>query len=300
MSGPATGIREVDRALSVNYRRLSPSQRRVIDHLIGDMRYAAVISGPELARTLGVSESTVTRAAQTLGFGGYPDLQAHLRDLFVGGVSERVAIALDEFGSSPVEAAIRVMLEDAERVRQTAEDLVAPDLEAALGVLADAQSVYVFGSRGSFGLALMLGIGLRLILPDVRVLNQTAGDLADQLISLESYDALVAMSLRRVDRVTVDVLRHARRTGARILVITDHRSSVITRLADIPLIVRSSPLRLTASYAAAASLVNALLTGASLHLRSDTNVNLERAERLWQEFATLQTDAGTALENERG
>ena len=74
------------------------------------------------------------------------------------------------------------------------------------------------------------------------------------------------------------------------LVVTDHRSSVITRLADIPLVVRSSPLRLTASYAAAASLVNAVLTGASLHLRSEANVNLERAERLWQDFATLETE----------
>ena len=105
------------------YGRLSPSQRRVIDHLLADTRYAAVISGPELARTLEVSESTVTRAAQTLGFSGFPDLQAHLRDFFVGGVSERVAMALHELGDSPADAAIRVMLEDAERVRHTAEDL---------------------------------------------------------------------------------------------------------------------------------------------------------------------------------
>ena len=286
-----TGIRVVDRALAVNYGRLSPAQRRVIDHLLSDARYAAVVSGPELAKLLEVSESTITRAAQTLGFAGFPDLQAHLRDVFVSGVTERVATAQAELGDAPADMGARVMLEDAESIRQTAEDLDTKDLDAAISALRAARSVYFFGSRGSFGLALMLGLGLRLLLPDVRILHQTAGDLADQLISLEAQDALLAVSLRRIDRVTVDVLRQARRSGAQVLVITDHRSSVITRLADIPLVVRSSALRLTASYAAASSLVNALITIASLQQRDGGNTNLERAEQLWHDFATYESNA---------
>jgi DNA-binding MurR/RpiR family transcriptional regulator len=286
-----TGIRAVDHALAVNYGRLSRTQRRVIDHLLRDARYAAVVSGPELAKALGVSESTVTRAAQALGFAGYPDLQAHLREVFVSGVTKRVAAALADLGDAPVDAGVRVMLEDAESIRQTAEDLDAKDLDAAITILLAARSVYLFGSRGSFGLALMLGMGLRLLLPDVRIMQQTAGDLADQLIPLAQQDALVAVSLRRTDRIAVDVARQARRSGARVLVITDHRSSVITRLADISLVVRSSALRLTASYAAASSVVNALITVTSLRQHAKGMVNLERAEQLWRDFVTYEDHA---------
>jgi DNA-binding MurR/RpiR family transcriptional regulator len=284
----ATGLHEVDRALAVNYARLSRSQRRVIDHLLGDTRYAAVISGTELAKTLDVSESTVTRAAQTLGFAGYPDLQAHLRMQFVNGVPERIATTVAELGDAPVAAAVRVMFEDADTIRRTAEDLVPEDLAAGVRAIVAAPRVYIFGSRGSFGLALMLGMGLRLLLPDARVLNQTAGDLADQLISLDTADVLIAVSLRRVDRVTVDVLRYARNVGATTLVITDHRSSAITRLANIPLVVRSAALRLTASYAAGASLVNALIVVTSLHVRDRASSQVQKAERLWQEFSILE------------
>jgi DNA-binding MurR/RpiR family transcriptional regulator len=284
----ATGLQEIDRALATNYARLSRSQRRVVDHLLHDTRYAAVVSGTELAKALGVSESTVTRAAQTLGFAGYPDLQAHLRQQFVNGIPERMATTAAELGDAPVAAAVRVMFEDAETIRRTAEDLVLDDLAEAVRAIVAAPRVFIFGSRGSFGLALMLGMGLRLLLPDVRVLNQTAGDLADQLISLDTTDVLIAASLRRVDRVTVDVLRYAHNLGATTIVITDHRASAITRLADIPLVARAAALRLTASYAAGASLVNALIVVTSLHVRDRASAQVENVERLWQEFSILE------------
>ena len=88
------------------------------------MRYAAVISAPELAQEVGVSESTVTRAAQALGFAGYPALQTHLRARFFnnsGAVAERVEAGVAELGATPEAAAIRVMLEGADAVRATAE-----------------------------------------------------------------------------------------------------------------------------------------------------------------------------------
>jgi len=78
-----SGLGTVHAAVAEHYDRLSPGQRRVIDRLLADTRYAAVVSAPELAHEVGVSESTVTRAAQALGFAGYPDLQARLRQRFV-------------------------------------------------------------------------------------------------------------------------------------------------------------------------------------------------------------------------
>jgi DNA-binding MurR/RpiR family transcriptional regulator len=283
-------MREIDDAVAANYDTLSPSQRRVIDHLLGNTRRAAVITGPELARALDVSESTVTRAAQALGFAGYPDLQDRLRNQFVQSVTERLATTAVELGDGSASAALSVMLEDAENIRRSVEDLAPEAIDAAIDVMLAARRVYLFGSRGSLGIALMLGMGIRLLLPDVRILSETAGDLADQLIPLGPEDALVVMSLRRIDRVAVNVVRHASLVGARLVVITDRRSSVISRLADIPLVVHSSSPRLTASYSSSASLVNALITATSLRVRDRANPTLKRAEQLWNIWGSWSAD----------
>ena len=281
-----SGLRTVHAAVAERYDRLSPGQRRVIDRLLADTRYAAVVSAPELAQEVGISESTVTRAAQALGFAGYPDLQARLRQRFVDGVPERVEASIADLGDTPAAAAIRVMLEDAESVRATAEDLDPATLSGVVDALVGARRVYVFGARGSFGLALMLAIGLRLLLADVRLLSQTGGDLPDQMLDLTADDVLVAISFRRVDRATVDVLKQASRVGAQIVGIGDHLSSPVARSARRMLVARLGPLRLMPSYAVGASLVNAVATAVSVRRHGMSAPHLRAAEQLWDEFGT--------------
>jgi DNA-binding MurR/RpiR family transcriptional regulator len=280
--------RTIEDAVAEHYDRLSPSQRRVIDRLLMDTRYGAMTSAPELAAEVGVSESTVTRAAQALGFAGYPDLRAHLRARLglVGRLPERIQASVADLSAGPAaEAAVRVMLEDAESVRTTAEDLDRIAFEQVVERLVRAERVHIFGSRGSHGLALMLCIGLRLLRPDVQLLHQAAGDLPDQLLGLGAGHALVAISFRRVDRAAVGALKHARRAGATTIGLVDSLSSPVARLADQRLVARLGPLRLMPSYAAGASLINALTTAVSLRSRKHVP-DLRLAERLWDEFGT--------------
>lgn len=286
VSSRVGGLHEVTAAVAAGYEQLTPGQRRVIDCLLADARLGAVISACELAREARVSESTVTRAAQALGFAGYPALQARLREPFLDpvGITERVEAGFAALGDTPEAAAIQVMLEDAENIRATAEDLAPMVLRAAVDQLMQARRVYIFGSRGSSGLATMLSLGFQLLLPDSRLLLPTVGDLADQLVPLCSEDTVVVISFRRVDRITLEVLRHATRVGASRIALTDSLSSPLARLADTALIARVGPLRLQPPYAPGASLANALLTALSFHTRLAAQARLQVAERLWKDF----------------
>jgi DNA-binding MurR/RpiR family transcriptional regulator len=284
-TGGINGWRGLEEAVSLHYAKLAPSQRRVIDTLISEKRYAAY-SASDLARELGVNESTVTRAAQRLGFAGYPDMRTRLRDRLSAAIPDRVEASVEELGGASPHVAVRAIHADIEAIRATLEELVPSTLAASVEALARARTVYVFGSRGSYGLAEIFGIGLRLLRTGVFMLSQTAGDLGDQLIDLGSADALVAISFRRIDRVTVGVVQQAATGGATTIVVTDHRTNPVARLASHTLIARLPPLRLLPSYASGASLVHALLTLMALRLHKHTPTRLRRAERLWGEFGT--------------
>lgn len=280
-----TGIERIDRAIAEHYARLSSSQRRVVDRLLSDARYGALVSAADLASTIGVSESTVTRAAQAIGFAGYPDLQRHLRLRFVAPVTERlVPRATDD--DVPGNLFADVLMDDAARIREMAEDIAPAEVESVVDSIVRARRVAIFGERGSHGLALMFGIGLRLILDDVQVLDQAAGDLPDQLLSIGQGDVVVAISFRRVDRMTVRVLTHAREAGSETIVITDHRSSPAARAAGRALIARIGALRLMPSFAPGASLVNAILEEVAAKRSGGATERLQRAERLWRAFGS--------------
>lgn len=276
---------DIEQAIAANYDRLTTGQRPVIDRLLADVRYGALVSASELAVAIGTSESTVTRAAQALGFAGFPDLQSRLRASFLGPVQERIELDPATNGA-PAELAKRALLTDAANIREMAEDLSPPTLEAIVDALVSAQRVLVFGERGSHGLVVMLGIGLRLVLPDVVILNQANGDLPDQLIGLSQADAVVVISFRRVDRVSVNVLRRAQKVGARSVAMTDHLSSPVARVADHTLLARTGQLRLIPSFASGASLVNAILAEVSVRTRPGASSRLREAEELWSEFSS--------------
>lgn len=273
----------IEQAIAANYGRLTTGQRQVIDRLLADVRYGALVSAPELAIAIGTSESTVTRAAQALGFAGFPDLQSRLRASFFRPVQERIELDTATDGT-PGELAKRVLLTDAANIRETAEDLSPSTLEAIVEALVSARRVLVFGERGSSGLVVMLGIGLRLVLPDVVILNQANGDLPDQLIGLSRADTVVVISFRRMDRMSVNVLRRAQQVGARTVVMTDHLSSPVARGADHTLLARTGQLRLIPSFATGASLINALLAEVSVRTHPGVSSRLREAEELWDEF----------------
>jgi DNA-binding MurR/RpiR family transcriptional regulator len=277
--------RTIQGAVAEHYEELTPSQRRVIDRLLKDTRYGALTSAQALAAELGVSVATVTRAAQGLHFQGFPDLQAHLRVRLAGSVPQRIESSLAELGATADTPVMRVMIEDAESVRATIEDLDHSAFAEVVQTLVAARRVFVFGARGSHGLAIILAIGLRLLLPDARLLSQAAGDLPDQVLGLRSHDAVVVISVRRVDRAGVQLLKHARSMRAQSIGLVDSLSSPVARLSNHILVARMGPLRVMPSYAAAASLINALTTAVSL-ARGDHLPAFNEAERLWEEFGT--------------
>jgi DNA-binding MurR/RpiR family transcriptional regulator len=275
--------RSIEAAVAEHYDELSPSQRRVVDRLLKDTRYGALTSAQVLATDLGVSLATVTRAAQALHFAGFPDLQAHLRQRLYGSVPERIESTLGQLGAVADTPAMRVMLEDLESVRATVEDLDHDAFGEIVQKVVAARRVYIFGTRGSHGLALILASGLRLLLPDARLLNQAAGDLPDQVLGLGPADAVVVITFRRVDRAALEVVKHARRTRATTVGIVDSLSSAVARLCGHVLVAHVGPLRLMPSYAAGASLINALTTAVSL-ASGDDHPDLNAAAQLWEEF----------------
>jgi DNA-binding MurR/RpiR family transcriptional regulator len=73
--------------------------------------------------------------------------------------------------------------------------------------------------------------------------------------------------------------------GACTISLVDALSSPVARLSSHVLVARMGPLRLMPSYAAAASLINALTTAVSLE-GGDHLPALNEAEQLWDEFGT--------------
>ena len=268
-----------------HYATLSPAHRRVADYLLADGRRAALEPIATVAKNLRTSESTVVRFAQTLGYKGYPELRDQLRERFLA-----TATSLDRLAASGADAKARgatlerVLAEDADSIMRTLAQIPPASFDAVVDAVVSARRTYVVGFRGSAGIALVLGMGLRIFLPETRVVAVNVGDTPEELLSLRKHDVLVVISYLRYAGQTLEILRFAHEAGAKTVAITDSPASPVARLADHALITRPTSPRTMASYAPAASIASALTEAVAARRGAAAGRSLRLAESLWDRF----------------
>jgi DNA-binding MurR/RpiR family transcriptional regulator len=63
------------------YKSMSKGQKLLTNYITDNYDKAAFLTAAKLGETVGVSESTVVRFANAIGFSGYPELQKQLQEM---------------------------------------------------------------------------------------------------------------------------------------------------------------------------------------------------------------------------
>jgi DNA-binding MurR/RpiR family transcriptional regulator len=263
--------------------KLTRAQKQVLKYILEHHEEAVFLTAAKLSRKAGVSEATVIRLAQVLGFNGYPDLQGRLREEFQDRLStvSRFQETARQVGTEG-DILLKIMQEDIRNLSHTLRDLPSETFRQAVKAIAGAGRIYVVGLRGAHAPALVLALYLRFLKKDVQLLTPGTGDIWNNIFGVGPRDLVVGISFPRYTRLTVEILAYARQQGAGIGAITDSPLSPLAEFADWVLPVYSRLDSFIESFTAAVSLVNALLTAVSIQNLDKTIQSLREREELWQ------------------
>jgi DNA-binding MurR/RpiR family transcriptional regulator len=264
--------------------RLTKSQKQVLKYILEHHQEAVFLTAAGLSQKAGVSEATVVRLAQVLGFGGYPDFQRRLREEFQDRLStvSRLQETVRLVGTEG-DILSSIMQEDIRNLTQTLRDLSADTFFQAVRDLDGAARIFVAGLRGAHAPALVLSLYLRFLKKDARLVTPGTGDVWNNIFGVGPRDLVVGISFPRYTRLTVEILAYARQQGARVGAITDSLLSPLAEFADWVLPVYSRLDSFIESFAAPMSLVNALLTAVSVQNLDKTVQALKEREELWKD-----------------
>jgi DNA-binding MurR/RpiR family transcriptional regulator len=276
-----------------NRVRLTPSQRRIMQYIVDNYDEAIFLTASQLAHSVGVSEATVVRLAQALGFDGYPGMQSKFREGLQNRLSTvtRLEHTVDHVRQVG-DVVVKVLQEDIRNLSQTLRNLPIEVFEQAVTDIEKATRIFVVGLRGAHAPALTLATYLRFLGKQAQLLVPGHGELWDILQGLEKTDLVIGISLPRYTSVTVEVLEHARRQRARVGAITDSPLSPLARPAHWVLAAECQLDSFIESFTAATSLVNALLTAMSIQKPGKTLRILREREALWEEKGVYLSTPG--------
>ncbi|WP_439872678.1 MurR/RpiR family transcriptional regulator [Rhizobium leguminosarum] len=203
----------------------------VLAKLVDTPEQTAVRTISELADTLGVNPSTLTRLSQKLGFTGFSDLQSVFRQAFSADdryfYSRQAGRLLSTKEDSEEELHIfdRLGLETKNNIDGFLTQLDPKSLLEAAGLLANARRVRVHGVRQFHAFASFLTYGLGMLRSDVSLLDAPRLGVAEALAQLEKGDVVVVASCAPYTRSVANVAEVAAKLGLAVIAVTDTRAS---------------------------------------------------------------------------
>ncbi|WP_324241467.1 MurR/RpiR family transcriptional regulator [Pseudonocardia sp.] len=235
---PGRGVAKVLRALAADPRRMS---------------YASTAAA---ARAAQVNVATVVRAAQLLGFSGWPALRAEIRSRYLAGLSASQVLTEHATDDGPARATLRRELAN---LRDLSAVLDEEQIGRAARLLVDARVTLVLGSGSFAAPGLQLAHLAQTLGHDVRLQQVGGTGLLNAVSLLREGDCVVAMLLWRTPREVLDALGVARERGARVVVVSDRAGEPFSHLATELVQVPSEGAGMFPSVVAATTVVQAVV-----------------------------------------
>ena len=272
------------RAIQVKFPRLSKGQKLIAEYILKHYDKAAFMTAAKLGLSVGVSESTVVRFANELGYSGYPKLQKSLQELIKNKLTTVQRIELSNDFITQENALKGVLKADMENIRATLEKINHKTFEDVVNSLFKAKKIYIIGLRSSSALAEFLAFYLNLILDNVKVVAYGVSDIFEQMINVSEEDVVIGIGFPRYAARTIEALAFAKSRNADVVAITDSLLSPLAAKADNTLIAQSNMASFVDSLVAPLSVINALIIAVGLREKEKISSTFAALENIWEEY----------------
>lgn len=264
------------------YLTLSKSHKKIADYILENYDKVAFMTASSLGKNVNISESTVVRFANAIGYEGYPQLQKELQETIKTKLTtvQRFELSKDH---KEEDLMTKMMVSDIENIKQTIDLFDNGQMNRVVDAIIHSRKVYILGLRSSSVLANYLGFYLNFIMPEVRIIQESAQDVYDQLLHMNESDSLIVFSFPRYSKRTYDCVNYAIKKKATIIGITDGMNSPLYERVDFCLVAKYNMNTFIDSFVAPMSLINALIVGISMR-KEGVEENLEKLERIWDDY----------------
>lgn len=274
--------------IQTQYTRLSKGQKLIAQYILNNYDKVAFMTACKLGETVGVSESTVVRFANALGYSGYPKLQAALQELIKNKLTtvQRVEMANDY--SDENTTLNKILKGDIDNIRETLEEIDGEAFQEAVSRLLKARKIYILGMRTSFVVAQYLGFYLGIILDNVHTVRMDMGDAFEQIVRIGEDDVVIAFSFPRYSKKSFQLVKYAKEKGAHVISITDSLFAPIASVSDNTLIVKSNMASFVDSLVPAMSVANALAVAVGMKEKEDIKEHFDDLEQMWDKYGMFE------------
>ncbi len=268
---------------------LSKGQKLIANYIANHYDKAAYMTAAKLGKMVGVSESTVVRFANELGYDGYPTLQKLLQELIKSKLTSVQRIEVSQKRIDEEDILKSVLLSDMDKIKKTLEDTDKEQFNTIVENILKSNKIFILGVRSSAPLASFLGFYFNLIFDNVRLVHTTSvSEMFEQIVNARTGDLVIGISFPRYSKRTIKAMQFVKSQGATSIAITDSIESPLAEHSHYQLLARSDMVSFADSLVAPLSVINALIVAVGTRKKEHVYKMFEKLEKIWDEYQVYE------------
>jgi DNA-binding MurR/RpiR family transcriptional regulator len=234
--------------ISQEYDGLSKQLKLIARHVEQHRDHLGLEGIQDVAAQCEVQPSAVVRFAKHFGFSGFTEMQRIFRDGLARQLAPsrnykaRIREVIESGAGSLSSAAIarEFLAGSIAGMQELQRGLHEASFKKAVDLLAEADAVWIAGSRRSFPIAAYLDYALQHTDKRIGIITSLGNMHQGQVRSVRSADVLIGISFSPYAEETLEVVEQAVQRGAQLIAITDSRMSPLARHAKVSLVVQDN------------------------------------------------------------
>lgn len=278
---------------TIRNANLTKTQKMIAKYILDHSADACFMTSTEIALKLGVSESSVIRFSRSLGYSGFMDFQKALRKDYqdkVLSISSSITVPSQRIAkraklNDNAEYLKRHLKNSAKNLESIFVNNTIQTFEEAADTIIGSKHKYIVCSRGNSCLGDYFLLYLKHMVPNVEMTNATPISPIDHICNISKDDCLIIFSFPRYSSMDKLTAKMAQETGAKIIVITDKPSALLSEYASVLLTAPVNSNNFFNSMVAPQFVAEALLDTISHKVRG-IEKRLKKIDRFIEELGT--------------
>ena len=217
--------------------QLKPAEKKVAKYILNNREDVIHLSITKLATEAGVSEATVVKFCQHIGYSGYQELKIMLAQADKEGKHEHIygEIEANDNNEEIINKIFQIYDQSLHNTKKLLDD---EKITKAIEAIINSKRIFFFG----FGASGIVAEDSELKFKRINYLAESIRDNHRQKTMaslLSNEDLVVAISDSGRTKELVESLKIAKKAGAKIMAITSNMGSPVTDISDIVLLTSS-------------------------------------------------------------
>jgi len=247
------------KAIIEQHTSLTPKGRIIGNYILENPHKAVFMTTKELSETCNVSEATVVRFVNQLGYSGYSAFRQALRDFVDTDLTLLERRNLSGLKGPDANRLHRVVIEEMDNLRYFFEIVDMDTMSAVVSEIEKNTHIYVVGSRLSYTFAFYLGWSLMKIRQNIQILKGSDSTSIDWLTIAPPGSLIIIIATTRYPNELIRLGKLVRRLGKKLLVIADSSLCPLTQFAHLSLIAPAKNIPFIGSPTTISCVINYLV-----------------------------------------